>query len=89
MDTVAGAVLNLIVSSESPSVVNVVHPRPVSWTKVFNTISNTLGSHIPLVSYHDWLAKLEDAAQNPSPSQLEEIVRSSILLPRAPLLMCL
>lgn len=77
MDTVAGTVLDIMVSPESPSVVNVVHPRPVPGSKVFSTISDALGSQIPLVPYQDWLAKLEDAAQNTNPLQLEAIVSAS------------
>lgn len=77
MDTVAGAVLDIMVALESPSVVNVLHPRPVSGSKVFSTISDALGSQMPLVPYQDWLAKLEEAAQNPSPLQLEAVVSAS------------
>ena len=73
-DVVAGAVLDLMCAQESPSVVNVVHPRPVPWSRIFNAISDTLGSRLPLVPFNQWLAKLERVARDPSPAQLEKIV---------------
>lgn len=76
MDTVAGAVLNLVLSRESPpDVLNVVHPRPARWTEVFGTINDALGAQLPFVPYAQWLAKLEALATNADNGQLEAVVR--------------
>jgi hypothetical protein len=45
----------------SAQIVHLAHPRPVSWSAVFETLSITLD--IPLVSYTEWLARLEKSGQ--------------------------
>ena len=83
MDAVAGAVLDLVVSDESaPSVVNVVHPRPVPWSTVLKGVRGALRSPIPLVPYHEWLAKLEEAALQPTSAQLEAVVSQLLCMAR-------
>lgn len=45
----------------SALVVHLNHPRPVLWSSLFESFSSTLG--IPLVSYAEWLSRLEKEAQ--------------------------
>jgi hypothetical protein len=42
-------------------IVHLVHPRPVLWSTVFETLSISLD--IPLVPYAEWLAGLEKSKQ--------------------------
>jgi hypothetical protein len=55
-------------------VVNVSHPRPVAWDHVFQLINDSLGTHLSIVPYAQWLEKLESLNQDPSPEVLESVV---------------
>lgn len=65
--------------------INVVHPRPVSWDHILKLINDALGAQLPMVPYGDWLAKLEALNQNPSSQILADFV--SILSISHPTLM--
>ena len=41
-------------------ILHLSHPRPVSWSRVAQFLSRTL--NVPLISYEDWLTRLEDSA---------------------------
>ncbi|EJC99103.1 acetyl-CoA synthetase-like protein [Fomitiporia mediterranea MF3/22] len=71
----AGAVVDML--DVKDEVLNIVHPRPVSWSSVISTVSEILG--IPVVPYTDWLHLLEKAAKStPSDStSLEAAHRSN------------
>ncbi|KAE9401310.1 putative aminoadipate reductase [Gymnopus androsaceus JB14] len=72
MDAVCGALLDVGFSAKpAPMAVNVVHPKPISWTFVLQSIQNTLirekhlsSDALPLVPYHDWVATVEQYANN-------------------------
>ena len=82
MDAVCNALLDVGFSCEpAPIAVNVVHPKPVSWTYVVRNIRNALieekhlsSDSLPLVSYHDWVDTVEKHAKNPTATDTQNIV---------------
>lgn len=53
----------------APQVVHLTHPRPVLWSTIFKVFSSAL--NIQLVSYAEWLARLEISASVNSSSSAE------------------
>ena len=79
MDAVAGAILDLIHSSEPPSgMLNVVHPRPISWRATFEAANCALGLNLRFIPFPDWVAQIEAKSVNASQQTLESIVRGLI-----------
>lgn len=64
MDAVANVVHDLVLAQcDLPPLVNVVHPRPVSWKHVMDAFNASLGSEpLPVVPFTEWLDKLEQVA---------------------------
>lgn len=54
MDTAAAAVVEARMSPAS--YIHLRHPKPVTWTSIIETIAKYL--HVPVVSYGEWLEKL-------------------------------
>ena len=48
--------------SGSSSLVHLVHPKPVSWASLASIAAQDLS--VPLVSYTEWLEKLEEAGKS-------------------------
>ncbi|KAF9650882.1 hypothetical protein BDM02DRAFT_3185038 [Thelephora ganbajun] len=48
------------IRNTSSSIVNITHPKPVSWRFVLGRVAQILG--VPIVPFHDWLAQLEALA---------------------------
>ncbi|GBE84591.1 acetyl-CoA synthetase-like protein [Sparassis crispa] len=71
MDSVAQATVDVVLSVSAPAVVNLVHPRPVEASSVFDNLNEELGLQLPFVPLSDWVQKLENAAQNASAKDLE------------------
>ncbi|KAF9058549.1 putative aminoadipate reductase [Rhodocollybia butyracea] len=77
-EAVAGAILDVAFTSESPPLaMNLVHPKPVSWTNIMRMIRESLISTknlgleaLPLVSFKSWVKALEDTA-NTSPQRVQ------------------
>ncbi|KAF9812923.1 hypothetical protein IEO21_05878 [Rhodonia placenta] len=69
LDVAAQAIVDFMDTPLHIKVVHLNHPRPVPW--------HSLGVHVaqafsvPLVPYHEWLAKLEQAAQDVSQAERE------------------
>ncbi|EED77747.1 predicted protein, partial [Postia placenta Mad-698-R] len=62
VEIAAGAIIDLRHhTSNTTRTVHLVHPRPVSWHSLASAIASELA--VPLVSYSEWLAKLEQAHQ--------------------------
>lgn len=75
VDAVADIVRDLVLAKQPVTqVVNVVHPRSVSWDSVFQSMNDALEAHLPMVPYAQWLEKLETLNKNPTPETLEDIV---------------
>lgn len=51
--------LELLDLSKQP-VLQLLHPKPVSWTSIFDAVSKEL--NVPLVPIKEWLAALEEVA---------------------------
>lgn len=87
MDAVCGALLDVGFSTKpAPMAVNVVHPKPISWTFVLQSIQNTLirekhlsSDALPLVPYHDWVATVEQYANNAT-TDSQMIVSSTLII---------
>ncbi|KAE9382787.1 NAD(P)-binding protein, partial [Gymnopus androsaceus JB14] len=81
MDAVCGALLDVGFNRESvPIAVNVVHPKPVSWTSVVENIRSALiqekhlsSPSLPLVPYHEWVDAVEQHARNPTEKDTQNI----------------
>lgn len=64
MDAVANVVHDLVLAQcDLPSLVNVVHPRPVPWKHIMDAFNATLDSEpLPVVPFTEWLDRLERIA---------------------------
>ncbi|KIK64221.1 hypothetical protein GYMLUDRAFT_40511 [Collybiopsis luxurians FD-317 M1] len=92
MDAVCKALLEIGLSVDSdgpatvPIAVNVVHPKPVSWSSVMQNIRNVLVEEkklpldaLPLVPYSDWVAAVEKHTRNLSEDDAENIPAIKLL----------
>ncbi|KAL1659994.1 male sterility protein-domain-containing protein [Schizophyllum commune] len=67
IDTAARALVDIGFSASplSPSY-NMVHPRPISWSQMMRyfqrSLAFVLGKEVPLVSFEEWIARLETVA---------------------------
>ncbi|KAF9070475.1 putative aminoadipate reductase [Rhodocollybia butyracea] len=76
MDAVAGAILDVaFIFEDPPFAINLVHPKPVSWTSVMGAIRESLISvkhlsseALPLIAFKSWVKALADAG-NASPER--------------------
>lgn len=80
-DAVSGAILDVAFSKDKPpTVVNVVHPRPVEWTALMKPISDALFAKritkepLPLVPVAEWYHTLEKHALNASEEKMKRVV---------------
>jgi len=73
-DIVADSCIDILFSPSATSqVVNIVHPRPVSWNSVFQWIRSTLGLEIPFVPIDQWNYKLDEAASKATKEDFDRI----------------
>ncbi|KIK57239.1 hypothetical protein GYMLUDRAFT_247199 [Collybiopsis luxurians FD-317 M1] len=81
MDAVSDALLDIGFGAERPPMaVNVVHPRPISWTSVVQKLRKILmrekqlaADALRIVPYKQWVAKVEDFAKAPSEEDLKNV----------------
>ncbi|KAF5362791.1 hypothetical protein D9757_011015 [Collybiopsis confluens] len=74
MDAVTQALLDYaFLEGPAPIAVNILHPRPSSWTSVMTNIKQALidekklsSDALPLISIHEWVSEIEKHASNPS-----------------------
>ncbi|EJT96901.1 acetyl-CoA synthetase-like protein, partial [Dacryopinax primogenitus] len=64
-------------SSDKSKYFNLVHPKPTSWTSVFECMSKELS--IPLIPFGDWVSKVEQATSDGTPGAVERIPAIKIL----------
>lgn len=87
VDFVSQAILDLVHSADSPSAINVVHPRPITWSSVISAINEALvsegvlASPLPLVDIQTWVSYLQGMSSNPSDETLGNIVSPKIKFP--------
>ncbi|KAF9000304.1 hypothetical protein BDQ17DRAFT_1427303 [Cyathus striatus] len=87
MDVVAQCILDMVFSSEAlPIAVNLVHPRPLSWSRMFSHIRDELlgNLHIeqdslPLIPFHDWICRLEERKGNMNGDKLHKLPAVKLL----------
>ncbi|KZT04547.1 acetyl-CoA synthetase-like protein [Laetiporus sulphureus 93-53] len=63
MDCVASAAVDVMFSSAEPDLVDIVHPRPVSWRESLSGVNAELGRSLPFISLDDWVKKIEGVAE--------------------------
>ena len=76
MDAVATAATELILSSQRlPPLLNVVHPRPITWKGVFESINSSIGGQpLKMVPLIEWLETLESTARDGGSEDLQRLV---------------
>ena len=75
VDEIATAMTDLAFSAERlPALVNLVHPRAVTWEKIMQTVCKAINASLRMVSLKDWLHSLEEASEKSSSELLDEIV---------------
>ena len=80
MDVVAEIAIDLIVSQASlPSVINVAHPRPVSWHVAFSAINRCLDKPLPFIPLREWSERLDVMSAAPEATDLERVVSSALV----------
>ena len=66
-----------------PLAVNVVHPRPTTWDALMQPVSDVVyqkgltPSPLPLISFTEWVARLERDATDASEENVRRVVRCS------------
>ncbi|TCD65176.1 putative NRPS-like protein biosynthetic cluster [Steccherinum ochraceum] len=82
MNTAARAMIDIIFSvtgQPDPLLVNLVHPRPIKWSTVFQSIGDALSKPLPLVPFTEWLAKVESLSENANAQTLDRIPAIKLL----------
>ena len=75
MDAVSGAFTNLVLAdTDLPQLVNLTHPRRVSWRDIFKNVNTQLNPRLPFLPYSEWLSKLEQLSENAGPEDMEKVV---------------
>ena len=81
MDAVASVASDFVCSSEKwPTLVNVVHPRPITWRNVMSDINANLKRQLKLVPFNEWLTALETIAAKGTVQDVERLVGLESLL---------
>ena len=70
MEVAAPAIIEMVDSPTSTSIVHLVHPSPVRWSELMQHISHTLC--LPMVPYSRWLAALEVQSESNNPNTLAD-----------------
>ncbi|GJE98682.1 putative NRPS-like protein biosynthetic cluster [Phanerochaete sordida] len=74
LDAVGQAYVDwVLATSELPALVNVTHPRPTSWDVVLRGLRQGLGDSLPIIPVRQWVARLEEHANSPTPEAMAEI----------------
>ncbi|KAF9072483.1 putative aminoadipate reductase [Rhodocollybia butyracea] len=87
MDAVRDALLDIGFSQEpAPIAVNVVHPKPISWTSVMQHLRVALleakglpPDALPLVPYSEWVSTVEQYARNPTETDMQKMPALKLL----------
>lgn len=90
IEAVARAAVDISLSVNAPTLVNIVHPHPTPARHVFGAIKEALESDVSLsvVPIQEWVDKLEVIAQGASESELSTIVSWREDIQQALLLIC-
>jgi len=84
MHAVSKAILDIAFAEEQPPVaLNLVHPRPVGWNAVIESIQEALGegsAPLRVLPFPKWFALLERRAKNVSDADIQTIVRPALFV---------
>ncbi|KAH7913622.1 putative aminoadipate reductase [Hygrophoropsis aurantiaca] len=83
---VSNAILDVAFLEKRPPIaINLVHPRPVTWTSVMQPVSYALsrqsvtGDILPLIPFKDWFASLETLAKDMNSENIRRIPAIKLL----------
>ncbi|KAF7798286.1 hypothetical protein EIP86_009505 [Pleurotus ostreatoroseus] len=80
VDVVAQVFVDLLFSPKRlPPVINVVHPRPITWKQIANYLSGALRTPLPLVPLQTWLQQVEAFAENAKAHDVQRIPAIKLL----------
>ncbi|KZP17473.1 putative aminoadipate reductase [Athelia psychrophila] len=86
MDVVSQAILDVALSTQSPSIaLNIVHPRPSQWSTIITSVANALhrarvADHcLPLVPFKEWFERLERRSKGADADEMEKIPAIKLL----------
>lgn len=75
MNLVADCFVDLMFSAKVlPPLVNLLHPRPISWKHIVDAIAEELKVSWPLIPLDDWLSQVSALADNATPEDMDKIV---------------
>ena len=60
--------------AQLPQLVNVVHPRPTSWSEILNGLSSELGN-LPIIPLTEWVGRLEARSTHAGAHDIDDVVR--------------
>ena len=85
MDAVSGAFTDLVLAdTDLPQLVNLTHPRRVSWRDIFKNVNAQLNPRLPFLPYSEWLSKLEQLSENAGSEDMEKVVSCLVYMPYDP-----
>lgn len=63
----------LFPDAQLPQLVNVVHPRPTSWSEILNGLSSELGN-LPIIPLTEWVSRLEAKSTHAGAHDINDVV---------------
>ena len=85
-EDVAASVLDVAFAEEAPAVLNIVNPQRPPWATIMSSVRNAvleqksaslISDDLPMVSFVDWVVRLEERADSATPEDLVRIVSVS------------
>ena len=85
-EDVAASVLDVAFAEEAPAVLNIVNPQRPAWATIMSSVRNAVleqksasltSDDLPMVSFVDWVVRLEERADSATPEDLVRIVSVS------------
>lgn len=82
MNTVSDAILDLsFAENRLPTVLNIVHPEPTSWSSMIRHIRGALtkekkltSDSLPIIPFGEWFSRLEVHSSDPTEQAIRRIV---------------
>lgn len=75
IDVAGRSVVDIVTSTQAlPSVVNLVHSRPVPWSYVFAAINKAVDGRLQVVPFSEWLNRVDALSTNATEHDFENVV---------------
>lgn len=80
MDAVAQSIIDVAQSQHSPRVLNVVHPRPITFNDLIAAVNDSLAAErvisnpLPVLSIQEWFSILEARATAATDADIKDVV---------------